>query len=246
MGESLNAALETAKNFLKLDAIAGKLTELVNMLPAPILELYKTHTVIFLMVAACLLVLLAFEGYKIFKMLLFAGSAIGFGIVGFWYIAPLIPESIKSYVPAILEVNVLVAIALALLAIFLCKIAQPLMIMILGGLTGYFLGSTIVYTLLIDSFNTLDFLRIDIVKHIVGGAIAAVMVLIFLLFFKHIYIVSTSFGGVIAASLMIQSILLPAADDSMKICFVILAIALGIFALVRQYTEEEKAMELVF
>lgn len=246
MGESLNNALETAKNFLQLDAISGKLTELVNLLPAPILELYKTHTVIFMMVAACLLVLLAFEGYKIFKMLLFAGSAIGFGVVGFWYLAPIIPESIKAYVPAIVEVDVLVAIALALIAIFLCKVAQPLMIMILGGLTGYLAGSTLVYNLLVNQFNTLEFLKIDVVKHIVGGAIAAVMVLIFLLFFKHLYIVGTSFGGVIAAALMIQSILLPAADDSMKICFIILAIALGVFALVRQYTEEEKAMELVF
>ena len=246
MGESLNNALETAKNFLHLDAISGKLTELVNLLPAPILELYKTHTVIFMMVVACLLVLLAFEGYKIFKMLLFAGSAIGFGVVGFWYLAPIIPESIKAYVPAIVEVDVLVAIALALLAIFLCKVAQPLMIMILGGLTGYLAGSTLVYNLLVNQFNTLEFLKIDVVKHIVGGAIAAVMVLIFLLFFKHLYIVGTSFGGVIAAALMIQSILLPAADDSMKICFIILAIALGVFALVRQYTEEEKAMELVF
>ena len=246
MGESLNNALETAKNFLQLDAISGKLTELVNLLPAPILELYKTHTVIFMMVVACLLVLLAFEGYKIFKMLLFAGSAIGFGVVGFWYLAPIIPESIKAYVPAIVEVDALVAIALALLAIFLCKVAQPLMIMILGGLTGYLAGSTLVYNLLVNQFNTLEFLKIDVVKHIVGGAIAAVMVLIFLLFFKHIYIVGTSFGGVIAAALMIQSILLPAADDSMKICFIILAIALGVFALVRQYKEEEKAMELVF
>ncbi len=246
MGESLNTALETAKNFLKLDAITGKFGELVNLLPAPILELYQTHTVIFMMVAACLLVLLAFEGYKIFKMLLFAGSAIGFGIIGFWYLAPVIPADIKAYVPAIVEVDVLVAILLALIAIFLCKVAQPLMIMILGGLTGYLVGSTLVYTLLVNHFNTLDFLKMDAVKHIVGGAIASVMVLIFLLFFKHIYIVGTSFGGVIAAGLMVQSILLPAADDSMKICFIILAVALGIFALCRQYTEEEKAMELVF
>ena len=246
MGESLNNALETAKNFLKLDAITGKFGELVNLLPAPILELYQTHTVVFMMVAACLLVLLAFEGYKIFKMLLFAGSAIGFGVIGFWYLAPIIPADIKALVPAIVEVDVLIAIVLALLALFLCKVAQPLMIMILGGITGYFVGSTLVYTLLVAHFDTLDFLKMDTVKYIVGAAIASVMVLIFLLFFKHIYIVGTSFGGVIAAALMVQSILLPAADDSMKICFVILAVALGIFALCRQYQEEEKAMELVF
>lgn len=246
MGESLINALEVAKNVLHLDAIPGKLTELVNMLPAPILEFYNNHSVIFFMVVAAFLALLAFEGYKIFKMLLFTGSAIGFGILGYWYVAPMVPETIKAYIPEIVEVNVLIAVALAFVGLFLCKVAQPFMIMILGGITGYLMGSTFVYALVVDYFNTLDFLKADAVKHIVGGAIAALMVLIFLLFFKHLYIVITSFGGTIGAALILQSIVLPAADDSMKICFVILAIALGIFALTRQYQEEEKAMELVF
>lgn len=246
MGDSLIKAFEVAKNAIPFDAIAGKLHELVNMLPAPILELYHGHTVIFMMVAAALLALFAFEGYKIFKMLLYAGSAVGFGIIGYWYIAPIIPDFIKAYVPSIVQFDVLVAVALALIALLLCKAAQPLMIMGLGGLSGYFLGSTFVYTLLVDYFNTLDFLKAEAVKHIVGAAVASLMVLIFLLFFKHLYIVSTSFGGTIGAALLLQSILLPAADDSMKICFIILAISLGVFALSRQYTEEEKAMELVF
>ena len=237
MGESLNTVL---------GPVTAKINELVNMLPAPILELYNTHTVVCLIAVSCLLVLLAFEGYKIFKMILYAGSAAGFGILGFWYIAPMVPENIKTMIPAIVEVNVLVAVALALLAIFLCKVAQPLMIMALGGVVGYFAGSTLVYDLLLKHFITLEFLQMEAVKHIVGGAIASVMVLIFLLFFKHLYMIGTSFLGTIAAALIVQSILLPAADDSMKICFIILAITLGIFAVARQYQEEEKALEIVF
>ena len=246
MGESLNAALETAKSFLQFDAIMAKISDLVNLLPAPILELYQTHTVICLMAVACLLALLAFEGYKIFKMLLYVGGALGFGVVGFWYIAPFIPENIKAMVPAVVEVNVLVAILCALLAVFLCKCAYTLMIMLLGGIVGYLVGSTFVYTLLVNHFNTLEFLQMDMVKHIVGGAIAAVAVLLFILLFKHVYIIGTSFGGSIGAALVVQSILLPEADNNMKICFVVLAVALGVFAVSHQYQEEEKAMEIVF
>lgn len=246
MGESLNAALESVKNVINLDAITAKINELVNLLPAPVLELYNTHTVLCLVAVACLLVLLAFEGYKIFKMLLYAGGALGFAVVGYWYLAPVIPANIKAMVPEVVEVDVLVAVLCALLAVFLCKCAHTLMIMILGGVVGYFAGSTLVYDLLVNHFDTLEFLKMDMVKHIVGGAIASVAILLFILLFKHAYIIGTSFGGNIGAALVLQSALLPAADDSMKICFVILALALGVFAVMHQYQEEEKAMEIVF
>ena len=246
MGDSLNNAFETLKNVLPIDAIVGMLNGLVNSLPAPILELYNSNKIACLIGVVCILALLAFEGYKIFKMVLYAGGALGFGLIGLWYITPVIPADIKAMVPAIVDADVLVAVLMALLALFLCKVAQPLMIMILGGITGYLIGSTFVYTLLLNQFNTLEFLQVAAVKHIVGGAIASVMVLIFLLFFKHLYIFATSFGGTIGAALLLQSILLPLADDSMKISCIILAIAVGVFALSRQYQEEEKAMELVF
>ena len=246
MGESMNAAVGTLMNALHLDAITASVGNLVNKLPAPILELYKNNTIVCLLAVTCLLVLFAFEGYKIFKMLLFAGSALGFGALGYWVIAPLLPKESNALFPEMVQVDVLVVICLALFAIFLCKVAQPFMIMLLGGIVGYLVGSTFVYTLLVGHFNTLEFLTMDVVKHIVGGAIASVMVLIFLLFFKHIYIVGTSFGGTICAALITQSILLPEADDSVKISFIILAITVGIFAVIRQYREEEKALEIVF
>lgn len=246
MGESLNSALATVQEVVNLDAIIAKVGELVNLLPAPILALYQEHTVICLMAVVCALGLLAFEGYKLFKMALYAVSAVAFGTVGFWYLAPVIPENIKAMVPEVVEFDVLVAVACALVAILICKCAYTLMIMILGGVVGYFVGSTVVYNLLLTHFNTLEFLKMEMVKHIVGGAIASVMVLIFILMFKHLFIIGTSFGGTISAALVLQNILMPAADDNMKICYIILAIAIGVFGLMRQYKEEEKAVEIVF
>lgn len=246
MGESVNKALESVQNVINFDALMAKIGGLVNLLPAPLQEIYNTHTVICLIGVAAVLCLLAFEGYKIFKMLLYAGGAVGFGVVGYWYIAPEVPANIKGMIPPIVDADVLIAILCALLAVFLCKCAYTFMIMILGGVCGYFLGSMYVYGLLLKHFNTLKFLEMPVVKHIVGGAIAAVAVLLFILLFKHLFIIGTSFGGTIAAALLVQKILIPAADDNMKICFVILAVALGVFAVVRQYKEEEKATEIVF
>jgi hypothetical protein len=246
MGESLNTALASLKDVINLDVITAKVGELVNMLPAPILALYQEHKVICLMAVVCALALLAFEGYKLFKMALYVGSAVSFGVVGLWYIAPIIPDNIRALVPAVVEFDVLVAVACALVALLICRCAYTLMIMILGGVVGYFVGSTFVYDLLLDNFNTLEFLEMEIVKYIVGGAIASVMVLLFIVLFKHLFIIVTSLGGTICAAFVLQGILLPTADDNMKICFVILAIAIGIFGLMRQYKEEEKALEIVF
>ena len=60
------------------------------------------------------------------------------------------------------------------------------------------------------------------------------------------YIIGTSFGGNIIAALLVQFAIIPAGDETLKISFIVLGIALGIFAVVRQYREEEKAMEIIF
>lgn len=262
MGESFNAVMDNLQNAVNFDDLAAKagglqnlinvedlmakISGLPNLLPAPIKELYNTHTAVFILVAACLLCLVAFEGYKLFKMALYVGSAAIFGTVGFWYVAPMLPENVRTMVPEIVNFDVLVAVVCALIAVFICKCAYTLMIMILGGAVGYLVGANLVYAVLLEKFSTLGFLQMEQVKHIVGGAIGAVAVLVFVLIFKHVFIIGSSFLGTISAALLVQKILMPVATDEIKICFIILAVALGIFAVVRQYQEEEKATEIIF
>ena len=143
MGESFSAITQSAAELFNFENISGLFATLINMLPAPVLALYAEHTVPFLLVAICLLVLLAFEGYRIFKMLMFVGSAAVFGIGGYWYIAPLIPESAKAL--DLLNMDALIAVLCALLALFLTKCAYSFMIMLLGGAIGYYIGSTYVF-----------------------------------------------------------------------------------------------------
>ena len=249
MGESIGAVVESAKNLVSPD----KITEMVGGLAGnlfglspELLALYQEHTVPCLLVAVCLFTLLAFEGYKIFKLLMFVGSSIVFGIGGYWYIAPLIPADFKSMLPNIVNFDALIAILFGLLALFLTKCAYNFMIMVLGGAIGYYIGSTYVFSVLIDYFNTLEFLNNDIVMHVVGGICAAIFVLLFVLLLKHVYILLTSFGGMICAALLTQQMIMPNGDQNIMICCVILGISIAIFAVVRQYREEEKSLEIVF
>lgn len=226
------------------------LTEALNgvlkLLPQNILAMIDTYKTLFFLGAACLLTLLAFEGYKLFKMVVYAGGAFAFAYLGLTYLAPHLADSVAPMLPPIISFPGLVAIACALLAVFLTRFAYTFMIMAIGGVSGYFLGSTVIYNLLIGYFNTLDFLKVDTVKYIVGGVMAALLALVFILLFKHIYMLLTSFGGMIGAALLLRNVVVPVADDTIKISFVVLGIAVGIFAIVHQYKEEEKALEIVF
>lgn len=242
MGEMVSSALESAKSLLLLDQLKEKIMNL--SLFKSLLNIYAQHRVLVLLAAACILVLLAFEGYKLFKMSVYGGGAFVFGLLGLWYLAPKLPDAVRTIVPDILAFDALVALACALVAVFLARFAFKFMIMILGGVAGYFLGSMYIYNIMLNYFNTLDFLKMDAVKHIVGGVFAALLALIFLLMFKHIFMVGTSFGGMIGASIFVRMMLIPTAEDSIKISFIVLGVAVAIFAVIRQYKEEEKNFEI--
>lgn len=229
-----------------ISKLTGYVAGVIGLLPPHIVGLIEQYKPLFLLAAICIVSLLAFEGYKLFKMLVYIGGAFAFGYLGITYLTPLIAETVVPMLPANINFPGLVAVVCALIAVFLTRCAYTFMIMVIGGVGGYFLGSTVIYNLLVGYFNTLDFLQGDMVKHIVGGVIAALLALIFILLFKHIYMLATSFGGMIACALLLQNIVMPSADENTQICFIILGVAVGIFALVHQYKEEEKALEIVF
>ncbi len=216
------------------------------LIPPGILAFYQANRAACLLGIICILMLFALEGYKIFKMAMYVGSAFLFGYFGMVYFAPLLPQSVTSFIPAGIQVNVIVALVCALVAIFLTRCAYDFMIMLLGGALGYLLGSTVLYNLLLKYFHTLDFLKLPAVKHVVGGAIAAVVAILFILLFKHLFMILTSFGCTVAAALVLQNLVMPGAEMTIKVAFAIFGFALGIYCVVRQYRQEEKDMEIVF
>ena len=148
-------------------------------------------------------------------------------------------------VPSIIDFSALVAVICAVIAIFLTRFAYDFMIAILGGAAGYFLGSMLIYNILVGYFDTLNFLKSPYVSYIVGGIFAAIFGILFITLFKHVFMILTSFGCMIDAALLLQVLLVPNADWNVKICFILVGVAVAIFAIVRQYKEEEKAMEIV-
>lgn len=249
MGDILNnlpAMPDNIGGSLSFDQIIGHLgvyfngliDKLVGMIPAPLMAIYNEHKVLFLLALVCILALVAFEGYRFFRMLTYAGSAFLFGLVGYWYISPMVADTLQPMLPDVLDVHVLVAVVCALVALLLCCIAFNLMIFILGGGAGFMLGTTVVYSFLVTFFSSLTFLQTDTVKYIVGGVLAVICALIFTLMFKILFMLATSFGGSIAAALILQSILVPGGDGNVKIAFAILGVVLGILALIRQRKQE--------
>lgn len=245
MEEKAMALLESAKNLISIETLTAPLYDLIAMIPPEVIAVYNNYKPVVLMAAICLLVLFAFEGYKLFRLVVYAGGAFGFAYIGYNFIAPLLIPSLEGMVPDIININALVAVLCAVVAIFLTRFAYNFVIMLLGGGAGYLLGSMVVYKILVGYFDTLDFLKAGYVKHIVGGIFAAIFGILFILLFKHVFMILTSFGCLIDAALMLQMLLVPNADWTVKICFILVGIAVAVFAVVRQYKEEEKANEIL-
>lgn len=220
--------------------------KIISLLPAGILTFYESNKTLFLLGSICVLLLLAVQGYKLFKMLMYAGSAFLFAYIGLNFLAPKIPANILSFVPQSVKADMLVAILCALIAVFLTRCAYNFMIMLLGGVAGYFLGAKVLYGMLIEHFHTLEFLKFDFVPHVVGGVIAVIFAILFILLFKHLFMLISSFGGSVAAGLILQSLVMPDGGTPIKIAFAVLGGAFGIYCIVHQYKEEEKDMEIVF
>lgn len=241
MGEAA-AIFEKIKDVLLVDKVIGKLTGYIDKIPANVKDFYYAHRVACLIVAVCLLVLVAFEGYKIFKMAMYAVGASGFAIAGYYFLAPLVEPTITSAIqlPEFIDVAALIAVILALVAVFINRFAHGLMLMILGGAFGYLVGSVYVWRVLRDYFTTLEFVKNDTTKYIVGGVFAAIFVILFILLFKHVFIVGSSVGCLAAAGWLLQKLIVPGAEKEMVFCFILVGAALGILATVYQYKQEEK------
>ena len=220
----------------------GHIANLKAMVPAQIMDIYNTHKVLFLLAIICVLGLVAFEGYRFFRMLTYAGSAFLFGLIGYWYVSPMLEATIKPMIPEIIDYHALVGVVFALAAILLCYCAFNFVVFLIGALAGYFVGSVYVYQFIVNYFNTLDFLKADTVKYIIGGVFAVICAMVFVLMFKLLFMVTTSFGASVIAMTLLQSIVVPGGDDNVKIAFEILGIAIGIFALVRQRKQESDSI----
>ena len=238
--------LENVKDILMIDKIINKLHGLRSYIPGFVKDFYAQHRIFCYLLAIAGLLLIAFEGYKLFKMALYAGGATAFAALGYLYLAPLVADYTKGMIPEIVNTYVLVAVICGLVAVFLTKFAFNFMIMILGGGCGFLFGYMYVWRVLTAYFNTLEFLKLFPARCIIGGVFAAIAGLLFILIFKHVFMVGSGLGSAVFASILLRKVLVPGGDDNVKICFVVFGAILAIFAIIHQYKEEEKSQEFYF
>ena len=221
----------------------GLLAKLLGMIPESVMNIYNQHTVLCMLAAICILALIAYEGYRFFKAIAYTGSAFLFGLVGYWYIAPALADKLQPMIPDILDYKATVAVACSALAIVLCRYAFNFVLLAIGGGAGFILGSGMVYNYIVAYFNTLPFLQSDNVKKIVGGVVAVIAAILCVMLFKLVFSLATSFGGMVGAAVLLQMILIPAAEQQVKTVFIAAGVVLGIVAIIRQRKQEN---DLVF
>ena len=240
--------LEKFKDVLLVEQVITKLKGFWGMIPQGVFEFCAKYERYVLALAVCLLVLLAFEGHKIFKMALFVAIPTGCAVVGMKYIAPWLAPYIVSAVPVpeFADINALIGIALALVGLFISRCAYNFIVMFLGGAFGFLGGYVYAWRVLKSFFSSLDFLDTNGARLIIAGVCAAVCVLFFILLFKHVLIAVSSFGCMAGAAICLQKLACPGADDQMKWCFILVGCAVAVFAIVHQYKEEEKSFEILF
>ena len=239
--------LEKIKDVLMVGQVIDKVKGYWGMIPDKVFELYAQYRVPALIVAICLLVLIAFEGHKLFKMALHVAIPAGAAVLGYMFLAPFVVKYAGALpIPEYIEIPALVAIVCALLGLFISRCAYNFVIMCLGGGCGFLFGYVYAWRVIRNFFSSLEFLNTPMARYIIGGVCASVLVLVFVLLFKHVFIIGSSFGCLGFAGLLLQKLVVPTADDMMKGCFILVGLAVAVFALVHQYREEEKSYELLF
>lgn len=195
-----------------------------------------------------LLVLLAVQGYKIFKSVIYVISAVGLAFVGHAYIAPKLSGFITPHVPESISLDVDVAIAflLAMVGVLLAHVAYNFMVFCIGGGVGFLVGYFYVAGLLANHFTNLAFLSHKYVVIAVGVVCAIMVAILFLLAFKHLYIIGTSIGCMGLSGLILCKTLMPGEGHVVAAVFIGFAAVIGIFMMRHQYIEEEKTHEFHF
>jgi hypothetical protein len=187
-----------------------------------------------ILVAVLICGLMAIYSYRIFRLSLTVFGAIGLGVVGGNIVAPLLINAMGEAPEGISMVAVcgfISALIGGLLMNFLFKVA----LFLSGAGAGFGLGISVVLPLLINQFPDSTFFAGEGGFWVVGGVCALILGILFIFLFKFLYIVSTSMGGMITASLLVCTAIVPDGGVIVVAASIIIGFVAGIFAAVKQY-----------
>ena len=199
-------------------------------------------------VAIGLLVLLAVQGYKIFRSVIYVIAAVGLGFVGHIYLAPRVSGLIVSRLPEgwLIDVDVVIAFLCAMFGVLIAHLAHDFVVFCMGGAAGFIIGYFFVASKLADYFFKLEFLRSKLAYLGVACVLGMMVAIIFLLLFKHMYIIVTSVGFMALSGYLLYKEVMPDHKLSIAFGFVAVCIVIGVFMMVHQFEEDQKRTEFMF
>ena len=195
-----------------------------------------------------LLVLMAVQGYKIFKSVVHVIAAVGLGFAGHLYIAPHVVGYIQPHVPEswMLDVSVVIALLCALFGVLLGHIRYDFVVFSLGGVVGFATGYYFLGKKIAEYFYNISFLNNWIAHVVVGIVLGLMLAILFLLLFKQIYIIGSSLGCMALASYLLFKEVLPGQNIYIAFGFIAVGVVIGVFMMMHQFEEEEKTQEFNF
>lgn len=232
-----------------LNQLKGLLAKVLDFIPDSVMNLFDKYKTPILIVLIALCVLVALEGYKIFKGALYVLMSGAFGFVAYKWVAGFVMSKIGGMLPAAplgISYEAVIVVLFAIAAVFLVKFAYKFTIMMLGGAVGFVIGYLGVARAIIGMFPTLTFLNSTPAKAIIGLVFAAIVGIIFILVFKHLFILGTGLGCMAAAGFLTAMLVMPSASMLYKIAFAAFAALIGIYCTIHQYNEEQRAQDIRF
>ena len=198
-------------------------------------NLINAYVFAFVLSSVVLLFILAFWGYKLLKACLAIAGAATFGIIGNTYLAPLLVPYTENSVPAWINVSGIIGMVLAAIGALLMVKLFKLGIFAEGAALGYVLGSTATGIILTYVPNLEGFLSTPVGSIVVSCVLALILGVLFVLLFKHIFILVTSVGGLCAAGVLIGSCFVFELNPIILTVSAGIGVIVGICAMVYQY-----------
>ena len=203
-------------------------------IPEKAITFLDDHLILTTLAVAALSILIAFFGYKFFKVLLVIGGAIGAGFAVSSYLIPAIIDKLPE-IPLIKLSDIIIVVGAALGAL-LGFTARKVCVFLGSGAGGYFLAHGVLYQyIFLVVPENFKFMENPIIKIAISVLFAIIFACICERFFKLIFILATSMGGLAVAALFLANLVL--IDMGLTAAYIALGAgaAIGIAAVVVQF-----------
>lgn len=146
------------------------------------------YTFLAIIAAAVLVLILAFNSYKMFKILIGIAGAIGGAYAGYTYLVPLIP--LEGVLPGV-NLGAVIGIACAGIGALIGYFLYMVGVFAIGGWVGWTVGLSIL-TSIVAGGNAAEFFTQEYAEYIFGGVGALIFAILFVSLFKHVMIIVPS------------------------------------------------------